>query len=162
MLVEAFDEHFDSGLYTLMCHLLELMMDDRERFDTLSVFYNSPYEDRIVHIMQRYKRTLQRRRARMIETVDVIERSYKRAPPYGTKKDNGKLRRSDKGLARIKMRGPYVARQKISIAINEKARAADVGDRRSFTASFASGLVNIFSAKTIKTFLTFVRKVAAA
>lgn len=61
MLVEAFGEHCDSGLYTLKYHLLYHKVDYIRQNRTLSDSESISYEYFIVLIKKAYKRTSQKK-----------------------------------------------------------------------------------------------------
>lgn len=67
-----------------------------------------------------------------------MERSYKKAPLCGKKEDNEKLGPSDVRLTKIERSGPYIVQNGITATIDKMAWAADVGLRRSFSASYVS------------------------
>lgn len=75
--------------------------------------------------------------------------------------DDGKLGRSDEELVRIDGSRSYVVRDAIIIVITEFAQSTDVRVCRSSTVSLASVLVDNFKESTKKTFLAFLREVAA-
>lgn len=75
MLVNAFDQHCDSGLYTLRFHLFDHMVKDIHIFGTLYVSDSIPYKHFNVHIKQAYKRISQRRQIRVMEMVGVMGRN---------------------------------------------------------------------------------------
>lgn len=52
MLLEAFDEHCDLGLYTLMYHLLNYVVDNIQIVGTLSVLESCSHEHSNVLIMR--------------------------------------------------------------------------------------------------------------
>lgn len=54
MLVDAFDEYYDSGLYRLKYQVLDHTVDDLQKFETLSILGISPYEHFSVHIKHFY------------------------------------------------------------------------------------------------------------
>lgn len=72
-LVETFSEHCDSGLYILKYYLLGHMGKDIRQLRTLSALDSSPYEHLHVQIEQAYRRISRRRRARIVETLNVIK-----------------------------------------------------------------------------------------
>lgn len=55
-------------------------------------------------------------------------------------------------MARNESRGPYVVRDGITINMDEKVHAAEVGARRSSKSSFVLELVKIFRVSTTKYF----------
>lgn len=55
----------------------------------------------------------------MIETVSVIENRYKRALSYGKKKDDGRLKRSEKRLAAIERTVTYIVFDRTTITMND-------------------------------------------
>lgn len=81
------DEHCDSGLYTLEYHLVDYMVEDLREFEKLSVLDSSLYECFSVQIKQAYRRTSKMRRSRMIETVNFLQRYYKKGYHYRDEKN---------------------------------------------------------------------------
>lgn len=79
VLVEIFDEHCDLGLYMLKYYLSGRMVGDPRKLETLSILASSPYEHFHAHTKRSYSRILQRRRTRIMETVNVLQRRYKTA-----------------------------------------------------------------------------------
>lgn len=88
----------------------------------------------------------------MIETVNVIKKSYEKAPSYCKEKNNWKVGWSDEIIARIQMSKPYVVCNGIQTITDEMARAASVDVRRSSTVKFAQELTEIFKVSTKKEF----------
>lgn len=124
MLIDAFDERCNLRLYTLKYHLLHYMVKYIQKFGTLSVSRSSPHKHFIVHIKQAYSRTSQRRHARMMETVGVMESKYEKAALfYWKKKYDQKSGRSDESIERLGKSGLYVVRDGIVVTIAEMARA---------------------------------------
>lgn len=148
MLIEAFYEHFDPGLYIIKCQLLIGMMEDRRRAGMLSVFDCSPYEHFNVNIMQAYIRTSKKRPTKIMGTVDVMKKRYMEALSYEEKNDY-KPGRSDKKIKRIERNGLLVVRDGITFKLDEMALAAAVSVHKSLTASFQFGLVKNFNVNTI-------------
>lgn len=77
-----------------------------------------------------------------METVCVMERSFEKALTY-EKEDDGKLGRLVERGASVQRNGTYIVRDRITIKLDETAGASSVFVRRSWTESFASGLVDI-------------------
>lgn len=73
-----------------------------------------------------------------------MERSYERARSYQKKENDGKLRWNVARLTRIKESGPCVVQDGITVKMDEMERFTDAGVHRRSTASFSSGLVEIF------------------
>lgn len=144
-------------MYDLFYHIV----DDIQQLGTLFVLDRSSYEQFNVLVKQAYKRTLRRKRTRMMETVGVMEKMHGKAPSDEKKKDDGKLGRSDERLERVENNRPYVVRDVITITMEEMVRAADVGVLRSLTASFASELVNFFEVTTTKMILALLSEIDA-
>lgn len=69
MLVERFDKQCDSGMYTLIYHLFEQMVEDICVFESLSVLDINPYERFDLNVKQGYIKTSLTRRTRMMEDV---------------------------------------------------------------------------------------------
>lgn len=88
----------------------------------------------------------------MIETVSVMDRSYKMKVSYGRKGGGEKLERTEQRLARIERSRPYVVRDGIKITVDDIALTADVSDHRSSAASYFPGLVESFEISTTKIF----------
>lgn len=78
MSVESFDEHCDTVPDTLKYPLLDRMVEDIRRFLKLRVLESRPYEHINLHINQPHKMTSQRRRKRIMQTVNAMVRSYER------------------------------------------------------------------------------------
>lgn len=95
-----------------------------------------------------------------METGGVMQRIFKRVLSYGMKKKDGKSRHSEDRLEKIERRGLYIARDGGTITMDEMGWAADVGERRSLTNSFASGLLNVFKISPIEIFLALLREVS--
>lgn len=76
MPVDTFDEHCKWGLYVLKSHLHDHIMEDRRKFETVSILVRSPYEHFKVPIDHLRREALQRRQTRMIEIVDILQRAY--------------------------------------------------------------------------------------
>lgn len=70
ILVETFVEPCTSALYTLKYHLLDQLVEYKRRLGLIPVQHSSPHEHFNVHINQVFKRTLQRSRIQMMETVN--------------------------------------------------------------------------------------------
>lgn len=69
MLTEKYEEHSDSGWYSLMYQLFNKMGKYIQRPQTLSVLESCPHEHANTHINLVFRRTLQSRRAQIMETV---------------------------------------------------------------------------------------------
>lgn len=89
-----YDEQCKSSLSTLKYHLHENMREDIQIFGMLSDLDSSPYEHLPMHMKQAFRRNLQLTRTRMMETVNVIEKSHDRALLYRKKKIEGNFGRS--------------------------------------------------------------------
>lgn len=76
MLIETFEEPYDPSLYALKYQLLDYMVEGIRRFETMSVAVNSPYENSSVHIKQACSESSRKRRAGMLEAVNVMRRNY--------------------------------------------------------------------------------------
>lgn len=72
MLVATFDRNCGSGLCTLKCHLLDHMLEDIGRPETLSGLDSSLYKHFNVHLKEAYKRSWKRTQIRMIGTISEI------------------------------------------------------------------------------------------
>lgn len=88
----------------------------------------------------------------MMETVNMMQRSFERQLSYGNKKANGKLKLNDGDLARVKTSDPYIVSDGLIITIDERAHATDVDLRRGSMAIFAPLSAKIFKVRTIKYF----------
>lgn len=82
----------------------------------------------------------------------MMEGSYERELSYTKEKNGVKLGRRDERMARIDRSGLYVTRDRTTTTMIEIPRAADMGLRRSCTASFPFRLVDIFKLSAIKCF----------
>lgn len=71
------------------------MANDVRRFGRYSVLDSRLCAHHNEHIKYMCKGMLQRRRTRMMETLNVIERSYKKVLSYDKKKNAKKLGQSD-------------------------------------------------------------------
>lgn len=158
-LVERFDDHCESGLYTLKFHLLDHMVEDIRKFGTLSVLDGSPFEHFNVHIKQAYRKTSQRRSTRMMETVGVIERRYDGRCGYVGEKGNGRMGMKGERRMRLERSGPYLVRDGERLGVDEVARAVEEGVGGRSGVSFANKLVELFGASTMKTYCALVREI---
>lgn len=68
-------------------------------------------------------------------SVSVAQRRYKRAQSYKKKGSDGNLRRSDDRIAEFEKSRPHVIGGGITVTMYEIARATDVDNHGSFTAS---------------------------
>lgn len=89
ILIETFDKHFCTGRYTLEYHLLDYTVEILRRAGKLSVLHSCSYKHFNVQFKQAYERTSQKRLTGMIETVNMMGRSYERALYYAKKEDDG-------------------------------------------------------------------------
>lgn len=62
--VEAFVEHCNTGHYTLNFHLLDNVIENLRRFETLGVLNAPPSESYVVHIEKPYHKTSRRMKAK--------------------------------------------------------------------------------------------------
>lgn len=90
----------------------------------------------------------------------MMQRSDEKTLAYGEEVGNESLKQKYKRIARTERRGFNFVRNFIRTTTDDTARAACVNLRRSSVASFASGLVEPFREKTIKTFIALVYHVA--
>lgn len=97
----------------------------------------------------------------MIQSVRVMKRRYKTALSCVKKRDDGKLRKSDKKLKRIERSVFPFVRNGISVTVNAMACPAAVKVRRSLTASFASRSVEVFEVSIVKIFLALLSELEA-
>lgn len=74
MLVKTFDGYCDSSMHTLKHHLPDHAVEGIRRSRTLSVLDSSSYEHFNLNIKQAYEKTLQERRTRIIEMINVIKK----------------------------------------------------------------------------------------
>lgn len=74
MLVDTFDDHCGSGLYTLKHHLLYHIMEDLWNFGTLSVLNCSSYEQLNEYVKHSYRMTSQKRQKQIMETDNNLQR----------------------------------------------------------------------------------------
>lgn len=82
MLLESFDEYCDSYLYTLKLHLPDHMVERIQKSEMFSVLDRVLHAHFNVYIKHPYRATLQRRRTRVIETVNKIDKNLERRQPY--------------------------------------------------------------------------------
>lgn len=86
----------------------------------------------------------------MMEEVDVMERTYDRTRSYERKEQDRSLGQCGKRLAKFERSERCVEGDRITIKLDEMARTGHVDVRRSFTASFVSGLVKVLKMSPIK------------
>lgn len=79
IVVDNFDEHCDSNLYTLNWNLHDYTVEDLRIFVAMCVIESSLYEHYNVYIKHCYEKTSQSRATRIMETVNNIQRCYERA-----------------------------------------------------------------------------------
>lgn len=73
VLLQTFDKQCDFSPYTRKYNLWYHMVEGIKLLPTTLFLDSRPYEHFAVHIKQAFRRTLQRRKVRMIETVNVIK-----------------------------------------------------------------------------------------
>lgn len=160
MLVETFEEHCDYGIYTLKYQLLGYIVEAKI-IRTAICFRHRSYEHFNMHIKQMFKRASYRRQTRMMKMVHVMERNHKGALPYRKEEMKSKLRLRNERSAKAENDEPYLVRDRITITVEEMARAVHAKVQRVSAASFASKLVEHFKESRIQIFLRLVQEVAA-
>lgn len=74
---ETFDKHCDCSLYTLRHYLSDHMLEIIQRFGALYSLLRSVYEHFNTYVKRTFRRPLRRRRARLMETENVMEKSMR-------------------------------------------------------------------------------------
>lgn len=74
----------------------------------------------------------------MMETVNLLDKSYEVAMPYGKQEDNGKLEQRDRRMARTETSEPYTIHDGITVTMIRMAQAPNVDVCRNRTARFVS------------------------
>lgn len=86
MMVKTFEEHCDSGPYTLRCNVFCQILKVTGTFGTLCALHGSPYKHFNLLIHEVLRNTSQSRRTHMIEKINVMEETHESGPPYGKEK----------------------------------------------------------------------------
>lgn len=108
LLVKKFREHYDFGLFTLNYHLHNHMVGDIRRFGTLFILGSCQFRHFIVHIYPQYrKRTSQRGRTKMMETVRVLDGGSERMLPQEKEDITGIVSRTLERVACMDCDGPF-------------------------------------------------------
>lgn len=156
-MVERFEGNGDSAPYTVKYHLADHTVEHIRRFGTQFVLDRSQDEYLTVHIKEEKKRATQRRRTGMIETVNMIERSYKRAVAYGQKENVEKLGCREETLERFERSMLNLFPDRITITTDDMVLTAGLGVHRSSTGSFLPRLEEIVKVSSVETFFTYAR-----
>lgn len=72
MFLYNFAEHCNTRLYTLKYQLLDSVVEDLRKFETLSLPYCSLYEHINVWLKLSYRKPTQRRHGRLLVTVNIL------------------------------------------------------------------------------------------
>lgn len=121
VLVETLDNNSDSSLYLLKYYSPNHTMVDIQKFETLSVLGSSRYEHFNVHMKQKFKIISYSRETRLMETVSVMKRSYKRVLRCEEEELDGKSRGKNERSTEAERDGLYLIRDWIKINMDKMA-----------------------------------------
>lgn len=77
----------------------------------------------------------------MMETIHGMEENYERVPPFKEESTDEMLRRKDGNEQKLKVTGPPLLRDEVTIKFHEMVRADNASVERSLSTTFAFGLV---------------------
>lgn len=72
-MVHLFENHCECGLFSIKFHLLDHLCDDLEKFHTIKVFHDAPYEHINVVLRREYRGTYIMKATRIREEASVLK-----------------------------------------------------------------------------------------
>lgn len=156
----AFASHCPSGLYTLKYHLLDHLVEDLERFGSISFMDAGPFEHFNVVIKQSYRMTSRRLTTRMDETVqrmgsavDNVRRPRERRNVGG---DGASVLKRQKC---VEGGGGYLVRDGECLSLGELCGAIErAGEGTKVGNCFGEVLVDLFKKDVLVSFAKCVRE----
>lgn len=160
MLVGIVHERRESGFYMLKYHLLCKMVESLQKFGVPTVVDSFPYKHFNVHIKHSCRTTLQRVYRRMIESLDVLQKSYKLALRCSEKRISRDFERIYERCGRVKQNRSYLVRHRIIITMDDLSRAVSVCEQTVSGTSLAHDLMELFGESTMQSFIALLHEIA--
>lgn len=101
-------------------------------------------------------------RKRIMETVNVLQRGYKRANQYEGQRLRGEFARINQRYAQAKWNGLYLGRNEMTIMMHDLLQAVYGSEQTISSTSLSADLLGLFSKSTVQYVMTLVCKIAEA